>query len=75
MMKTGAKVGLLGACAICLVECGGESAQISCPELNLYNVRDASSEVWDTATFRAAVDAGCVIAPIPPSTDAGASSD
>jgi hypothetical protein len=71
MSKHIVKLALLVVAATSLWQCSGDSTQASCGEpLPLYNVRDAGADVdlWDSAAFRAAVEAGCITAPVPPPT-------
>jgi hypothetical protein len=77
-MNYPAKLALLMT-AIGLTSCGEESSQAACPDLRLYNVRDASVvvltsggqggqsqttvSVWSLPEFREAVRLGCVTPP------------
>jgi hypothetical protein len=68
MRKQIVGLALLLVVAASLWQCSGDSSQASCGEpLPLYNVRDAGA-VQDSAAFHAAVEAGCITAPMPPPT-------
>jgi hypothetical protein len=65
MSKHIVKLALLVAAATSLWQCSSDSTQASCGEpLPLYNVRDAGP----AAVPSAAVEAGCITAPVPPPT-------
>jgi hypothetical protein len=82
-MNYPAKLALLMT-AVGLANCGEDSNQAACPDLPLYNVRDASAvvltrgeqggqsqttvDVWSLPEFREAVRRGCITPPMGPSS-------
>jgi hypothetical protein len=57
--------------ATSLSGCGDDSVKIVCPEVDLYDARDAADRDRVDDQLREAADAGCLTYPVPPQGAAG----